>query len=71
MSVHNPNDLDCRMIPDQMYDVNDELIPMDEWNGSCWKTLFDWFSENVPEENPWDCLAAFIKLTLMKGDEHE
>lgn len=49
----------------------DELVPMDEWNGECWKTLFDWFKENVPQTDPWDSLAAFIKLSLMKGDDNE
>ena len=49
----------------------DEMIPMEKWDGSCWKTLFDWFAENVSEHDPWDCMAAFIKKTLMKGDDDE
>ena len=48
----------------------DELVPMDEWDGECWKTMFDWLKENVPQADPWDSLAAFIKLTLMKGDSN-
>lgn len=48
----------------------DEMISMDEWDGSCWKTLFDWFAENVPQADPWDCLAAFIKRTLMEDEQH-
>ena len=48
----------------------DDMIPMDEWDGSCWKTMFDTLSKLVPNADPWDCLAAFIKLTLMKGDKN-
>ena len=48
--------------------AKDELLPMEEWDGACWKTLFDWFAENLPGVDPWDSLAAFIKLSLMKGD---
>lgn len=49
---------------------NDEMIPMDEWDGSCWKTMFDTLAELVPNADPWDSLAAFIKLSLMKGDNN-
>ena len=45
---------------------NDELTPMEEWDGSCWKTMFDTLAELAPNVDPWDSLAAFIKLTLMK-----
>ena len=48
----------------------DDMIPMDKWDGSCWKTMFDTLAELAPNVDPWDCLAAFIKLTLMKGDNN-
>ena len=48
----------------------DDLIPMEEWDGSCWKTMFDTLAELAPNADPWDCLAEFIKLTLMKGDKN-
>lgn len=46
----------------------DELVPMEEWDGSCWKTMFDKLAELAPDADPWDLLAAFIKMTLMKGE---
>lgn len=44
----------------------DELIPMEEWDGECWKTMFDTLAEMLPDNNPWDNLAMFIKETLIK-----
>ena len=44
---------------------NDELIPMEEWNGECWKTMFNVLAEMVPDKDPWETLANFIKITLM------
>ena len=49
---------------------NDDMIPMDEWDGSCWKTMFDTLAKLIPNADPWDSLAAFIKLSLMKGDNN-
>lgn len=46
----------------------DDLLPMEEWDGSCWKTIFDALAKLAPDADPWDSLAAFIKLTLMKGE---
>lgn len=51
---------------------NDELVPMEQWDGACWKTMFDTLAELAPQADPWDLLAAFIKKTLMDGgDSHE
>lgn len=47
---------------------NDDLLPMDEWDGECWKTMFNFLAKVAPGVDPWDSLAAFIKLALMKGD---
>lgn len=51
--------------------AKDDLLPMEQWDGGCWKTMFDWFAETLPEVDPWDSLAAFIKLSLMKEDNNE
>lgn len=54
------------------YEVeDDEMVPMEEWDGECWKTMFDTLAELLPDVNPWDSLAAFIKKTLMKDDGNE
>ena len=44
----------------------DELVPMEEWDGECWKTMFDTLAEIIPEQDPWETFANFIKATLMK-----
>ena len=43
-----------------------DLIPMEEWDGKCWKEMFDSLAEMVPDNDPWDTFAMFIKGTLMK-----
>lgn len=45
---------------------NDELIPMEEWDGECWRTMFNTLAEMVPDKDPWDTFAMFIKKTLKK-----
>lgn len=47
---------------------NDELTPIEEWDGECWKTMFDVLAEMLPDNNPWDNLAMFIKQTLIKNN---
>lgn len=49
-------------------EAEDELVPIDEWNGECWKTLFDWLAKEIPEADPWDSLAAFIKVALIDNN---
>lgn len=44
----------------------DDMLPMDKWDGSCWKIMFDTLAELAPDVDPWDALAAFIKHSLMK-----
>ena len=43
-----------------------DLIPMEEWDGECWKEMFNVLAEMLPDNDPWDNLAMFIKETLMK-----
>lgn len=43
-----------------------DLIPIEEWDGECWKTMFDTLAEMLPDNNPWDNLAMFIQKTLIK-----
>lgn len=47
---------------------NDELTPIEEWDGECWKTMFDVLAEMLPDNDPWDNLAMFIKQTLIKNN---
>lgn len=42
----------------------DEMVPVDQWDGECWKTFFDQFCVEAGElhgVSPWDILANFIK----------
>ena len=48
-----------------MSNVN-EMIPMEEWNGECWKTMFDTLAEMCPEQDPWETFANFIKEIFIK-----
>ena len=45
---------------------NNDMIPMEEWDGECWKTMFDTLAEMIPDQDPWETFANFIKETLMK-----
>lgn len=54
------------------------MVPMEEWDGSCWRALFEgFFVANFGEEKAWDMLAEFIRKTLMgleeplKGESHD
>ena len=47
----------------------DEMLPMEQWDGSAWKAMFDFLAQTIPEQDPWDSLAAFIKATLMRDPE--
>ena len=47
---------------------NDELTLIEEWDGECWKTMFDVLAEMLPDNDPWDNLAMFIKQTLIKNN---
>lgn len=47
---------------------NDELTPIEEWDGECWKTMFDVLAKMLPDNDPWDNLAMFIKQTLIKNN---
>lgn len=47
---------------------NDELTPIEEWDGECWKTMFNVLAEMLPDNDPWDNLAMFIKQTLIKNN---
>lgn len=43
----------------------DELVPIEEWDGECWKTMFNTLAEMIPEQDPWEVFANFIKKTLV------
>ena len=44
---------------------NNDMIPMEEWDGECWKTMFNTLAEMIPEQDPWETFANFIKATLI------
>ena len=50
----------------------DEMVPVDQWDGECWKTFFDQFCIEAAElhgVSPWDILADFInKVYGTEGD---
>ena len=48
---------------------HEDMVPVDQWDGECWKTFFDEFCVPGAKQygvNPWDVLASFIKH-LMEG----
>lgn len=51
----------------------DEMIPVDQWDGECWKTFFDQFCVPFAEKHhgvtPWDVLADFIKKVYAEEGE--
>ena len=47
----------------------DELIPIDEWDGECWKTMFDTLAELLPDQDPWETLANFIKVAIWDNEK--
>ena len=50
----------------------DEIVPVDQWNGECWKTFFDQFCVPAGEQHgvsPWEYLANFIKTVYSSGGE--
>lgn len=47
-------------------DSKGEMVPIEEWDGDCWKTMFDTLAEMFPDKDPWDNLANFIKSVFIK-----
>ena len=42
----------------------DEMVPVEKWDGECWKTFFEQFcvpSGEMHGISPWEYLANFIK----------
>ena len=50
----------------------DEMVPVDQWDGECWKTFFDQFCIEAAEQHgvsPWDILANFIHHVYGEGEK--
>lgn len=50
----------------------EEMIPVDQWDGSCWKSVWEQFFVPVAEKqgvDPWDVLAGFMQNLLQKVGE--
>lgn len=48
----------------------DEMIPVDEWDGECWKTFFEQVCIPFAKEsgtNEWEYLANFMRNLLKNG----
>jgi hypothetical protein len=43
----------------------DGLVPIEEWDGECWKTMFNTLAEMIPEQDPWESFANFIRATII------
>lgn len=41
-----------------------DLVPMEEWDGECWRTIFNTLSTMQPEDDPWDVFARFMQAVL-------
>ena len=50
----------------------EDMIPVEEWDGDCWKAFFEGFCVPNAEKNgcnPWDYLANFVKM--LQGKEQK
>ena len=42
-----------------------ELVPMEQWNGECWKTMFNTLVEMTgSEDSGWEALAGLIRHSM-------
>lgn len=41
-----------------------DMVPMEQWDGECWRTMFNTISAMQPEEDPWDVFAKFMQAIL-------
>ena len=41
-----------------------DMVPMEEWDGECWRTIFNTLSAMEPDGDPWDVFARFMKAVL-------
>lgn len=53
----------------KLYDLFEEkhkrdMVPMEEWDGECWRTVFETLSTMQPESDPWDVFAGFMQAVL-------
>ena len=46
-----------------------DMVPIEEWDGDCWKTMFNTLAESFPENDPWDNLAMFIKGVFVNPEK--
>lgn len=53
----------------KLYDLIEEknksiLVPVDKWDGECWRTMFETLSKLVQECDPWETFARFMQEVL-------
>lgn len=53
----------------EVQDEASDMIPIEEWDGDCWKTMFNTLAEAFPQNDPWDNLAMFIKGVFINPDQ--
>lgn len=41
-----------------------DMVPVEQWDGECWHTMFNTLSTMQPEEDPWDVFAEFMQAIL-------
>lgn len=49
-------------------EMTDEMLAVDQWDGSAWKEVFDKAFVPMSKEigcTPWDCLANFVRGLLI------
>ena len=60
----------------KLYDLFEEknkrdMVPMEQWDGECWHTMFETLGSMCPEADPWDVFAQFMQGVLNQGDREE
>ena len=53
---------------EQKTEITDEMLSVDQWDGECWKTVYDQVFVPMAKERgctPWDCLANFVRGLLI------
>ena len=41
-----------------------DMVPMEEWDGECWRSIFRTLNSMEPDDDPWNVFARFMQAVL-------